>query len=128
MRNHCDWNSVLESAVNGVPMVAWPLLVEQKIKVVMRVAIGENGLVERGEFARVVKMVMEGDKGKKLLHRMKQLKAAAATALRDGGSSVKEEEEVRVSGNSVGNAGVWQKWLMRKKDEEEEEDEAKVMV
>ncbi|KAG2409927.1 UDP-glycosyltransferase protein [Vigna angularis] len=53
------------------------------MKVAVIVAIGENGLVERGEIARVVKMVMEGEEGKELLHRMKQLKAVAATTLRD---------------------------------------------
>lgn len=31
---------------------------------------------------------------------------------------VKEEEEVRVDGNSVSNAGVWQKWLFELDKEE----------
>ncbi|WVZ25268.1 hypothetical protein V8G54_003812 [Vigna mungo] len=74
---HCGWNSILESVVNGVPLVAWPLYTEQNMNVVLvsegmkvavRVVIGENGLAERGEIARVVKMVMEGEEGKKLLH------------------------------------------------------------
>ncbi|BAT95340.1 hypothetical protein VIGAN_08204400 [Vigna angularis var. angularis] len=88
MRNHCDWNSILESVVSGVPLVAWPLFAEQKMnavfvsegmKVAVRMAIGENGSVERGEIARVVKMMMEGEEEKELLHRMKQLKAVATT-------------------------------------------------
>ncbi|XP_014498589.1 hydroquinone glucosyltransferase [Vigna radiata var. radiata] len=100
---HCGWNSILESVVNGVPLVAWPLYAEQSMnavlvsegmKVAVRVVIGENGLAERGEIARVVKMVMEGEEGKKLLHRMKQLKEAAATALRDGGSSSTQISEL----------------------------------
>ncbi|XP_047152438.1 hydroquinone glucosyltransferase-like [Vigna umbellata] len=100
---HCGWNSILESVVNGVPLVAWPLYAEQKMnavlvtegmKVAARVVIGENGLAERGEIARVVKMVLEGEEGKKLLHRMKQLKEAAATALRDGGSSSTQISEL----------------------------------
>ncbi|XWS42015.1 hypothetical protein CRYUN_Cryun17cG0132300 [Craigia yunnanensis] len=28
--SHCGWNSVLESIVNGVPLIAWPLYAEQK--------------------------------------------------------------------------------------------------
>ncbi|KOM31316.1 hypothetical protein LR48_Vigan01g087100 [Vigna angularis] len=79
-QSHCDWNSILESVVSGM-------------KVAVIVAIGENGLVERGEIARVVKMVMEGEEGKELLHRMKQLKAVAATTLRDGGSSSTQNSE-----------------------------------
>lgn len=58
IRSHCDWNSILESVVSGVPLVAWPLFAETKTnvilvsegtKVVVRVVIVENGLVERGE-------------------------------------------------------------------------------
>ncbi|ESW09352.1 hypothetical protein PHAVU_009G120600 [Phaseolus vulgaris] len=101
--SHCGWNSVLESVVNGVPLVTWPLYAEQKMntvlvsegmKVAVRVVIGENGAVERGEIARVVKMVMEGEEGKKLLHRMKELKEAAAAALREGGSSSTQISEL----------------------------------
>ncbi|XP_027942208.1 hydroquinone glucosyltransferase-like [Vigna unguiculata] len=101
--SHCGWNSILESVVNGVPLVAWPLYAEQKMNAVlvsegMRVGVGvvsgENGVVERGEIARVVKMVMEGEEGKKLLHRIKELKEAAATALSDGGSSSTQISEL----------------------------------
>nr|UTM61880.1 UDP-glycosyltransferase 20354 [Pueraria montana var. lobata] len=93
---HCGWNSVLESVVNGVPLVAWPLYAEQKmnavfvtevVKVALRPTVGENGLVEREEIASVVKILMEGEEGKKLLHRMKELKEAAATAITENGSS-----------------------------------------
>ena len=100
---HCGWNSVLESVVNGVPLVAWPLYAEQKMnavlvtedaKVALRPKVGENGLVERGEIASVVKRLMEGEEGKKLRHRMKDLKEAATKALGENGSSTKQIAEL----------------------------------
>ncbi|XP_061353001.1 hydroquinone glucosyltransferase [Gastrolobium bilobum] len=93
---HCGWNSILESVVNGVPLVVWPLFAEQKmnavmltqdIKVALRPNVGENGLVERQEIATVVKCLMEGEEGKKIRYQMKDLKDAAAKALGENGSS-----------------------------------------
>ncbi|KAG9448407.1 hypothetical protein H6P81_014535 [Aristolochia fimbriata] len=95
---HCGWNSVLESVVKGVPLIAWPLYAEQKmnalmlvedIKVAIRPEINQKkrGLVERHEIARVVKALMEGEEGKKLRSRMRDLKEAGARALAQGGSS-----------------------------------------
>lgn len=96
---HCGWNSVLESVVNGVPLVAWPLYAEQKmnavlvseeVKVAMRPKVSENGLVERDEIANVVKRLMEGEEGKKLRNKMMDLKEAASIALKENGSSTKK--------------------------------------
>ncbi|KAJ7951276.1 Glycosyltransferase [Quillaja saponaria] len=95
---HCGWNSILESVVNGVPLIAWPLYAEQKmnavmltqdIEVALRPNANENGLVERGEIAKIVKDLMEGDEGKKIRYRMKDLKEAAARVLSENGSSTK---------------------------------------
>nr|ACJ85806.1 unknown [Medicago truncatula]AFK49009.1 unknown [Medicago truncatula] len=93
---HCGWNSVLESVVNGVPLVVWPLYAEQKmnavmltedVKVGLRPNVGENGLVERLEIASVVKCLMEGEEGKKLRYQMKDLKEAASKTLGENGTS-----------------------------------------
>ncbi|XP_031262984.1 hydroquinone glucosyltransferase-like [Pistacia vera] len=100
---HCGWNSVLESVVNGVPLIAWPLYAEQKmnavtltehIQVALRPKASENGLYGKEEIARVVKGLMEGEEGKRVRYRMKDLKDAAAAVLSENGSSTKALTEV----------------------------------
>ncbi|KAL1360831.1 hypothetical protein HN51_006215 [Arachis hypogaea] len=100
---HCGWNSILESIVNRVQMIAWPLYAEQKmnavlitedIKVATRPRIGENGLVENEEITRVVEKLMEGEEGKKLSYRVNELKDAASKALGENGSSTKQLSEL----------------------------------
>eukprot|EP00262_Sarcandra_glabra_P013006 TRINITY_DN3492_c0_g1_i1.p1 TRINITY_DN3492_c0_g1~~TRINITY_DN3492_c0_g1_i1.p1 ORF type:complete len:470 (-),score=25.70 TRINITY_DN3492_c0_g1_i1:88-1497(-) len=100
---HCGWNSVLESVVHGVPLIAWPLYAEQKmnsvmlvddLKVALKPRCGENGVVAREEISKVVKGLMEGEEGKGVRSKMRELKDAAATALGEGGSSCKSLSEV----------------------------------
>ncbi|KAL4309905.1 hypothetical protein GQ457_01G055140 [Hibiscus cannabinus] len=100
---HCGWNSVLESVVNGVPLIAWPLYAEQRmnalmltedIKVAVRPKPDENGLVCRDEIAEAVKVLMEGEEGKGVRNRMKDLKEAGAKVLGDNGSSTNALSEV----------------------------------
>ncbi|KAL3517267.1 hypothetical protein ACH5RR_024169 [Cinchona calisaya] len=100
---HCGWNSILESVVEGIPLIAWPLYAEQKmnavmlsedLKVALRPKTNENGLIGRVEIANVVKGLMEGEEGKMLRSRMKDLKDAAAKVLSEDGSSTKALAEV----------------------------------
>ncbi|KAH7576249.1 hypothetical protein JRO89_XS01G0022600 [Xanthoceras sorbifolium] len=97
---HCGWNSVLESVVNGVPLLAWPLYSEQKMNAVMlvkdlKVALmrpkpnEEDGLVIREEIAKVVKELMEGEEGKRVRKPVKDLMNAASKSLMEDGSSIK---------------------------------------
>ncbi|KAB1219588.1 Hydroquinone glucosyltransferase [Morella rubra] len=100
---HCGWNSILESVVNGVPLIAWPLYAEQKmnavmltedIKVALRPKFNDNGLAGREEIAKVAKALMEGEEGKRLRSHMKNLKDAAARVLSEDGSSTKALSEL----------------------------------
>uniref|UniRef100_A0A803KZK2 Uncharacterized protein n=1 Tax=Chenopodium quinoa TaxID=63459 RepID=A0A803KZK2_CHEQI len=95
---HCGWNSILESIVHGVPLIAWPLYAEQKMNVVMlteglKVALRPNtnkhGLVEAEEIVKVVKDLMEGEEGKIAYNRMKKISDLAKKATSENGDSMK---------------------------------------
>ncbi|XP_075516994.1 anthocyanidin 3-O-glucosyltransferase 5-like [Primulina tabacum] len=95
--SHCGWNSALESLVQGVPMIAWPMYAEQRMNSTMLVeelgvavkAAAEIGevFVGRKEIETAVREVMEGEKGKMLRSRAAELKRSANEALEAGGSS-----------------------------------------
>ncbi|KAL9677757.1 hypothetical protein QQ045_015593 [Rhodiola kirilowii] len=67
---HCVWNSVIESVVNGVPMVAWPLYSEQPLdntmltedlKIAVRPGVecpGENKVIGREEIEKAIRKIM----------------------------------------------------------------------
>ncbi|CAN1793807.1 Hydroquinone glucosyltransferase [Linum perenne] len=100
---HCGWNSTLESVVNGVPLIVWPLYAEQKmnavmltddIKVALRPKKVGNEVIKRDEIGNVVRSLMEGEEGKKVRYRMKELKDAAGKVLSKDGSSSRALSEV----------------------------------
>ncbi|GLT53671.1 hypothetical protein SLA2020_269280 [Shorea laevis] len=100
---HCGWNSTLESIVHGVPLIAWPLYAEQRmnsvlladdLKVALRVKVNDKGLVGREDIANYARGVIEGEEGKLLKRKMKEVKNAAERALSQDGSSTKSLAEV----------------------------------
>ncbi|KAJ3670925.1 hypothetical protein LUZ60_008351 [Juncus effusus] len=101
--SHCGWNSTLESVCHGVPIIAWPLYAEQRMNkemLVKRVEIAlkpvarEDGVVERGEIERTLRELMEGERGKVVRTRAKELQEAAIGALSTQGSSNKTLNEL----------------------------------
>ncbi|KAG1326971.1 UDP-glycosyltransferase 90A1 [Cocos nucifera] len=96
--SHCGWNSVIESVSAGVPILAWPLMAEQKLNakfVVDELQIGlrvrpsggtPNGLVMSEEIERSARELLVGEKGKETAERAKYWAEAARKAM-DGGAS-----------------------------------------
>ncbi|KAI9120371.1 hypothetical protein K1719_007404 [Acacia pycnantha] len=91
--SHCGWNSTLESISEGVVMVCWPFFAEQQMNcfyVCKRWGIGmeiEEGEVKREKIERVVREVMEGERGKKMREKALEWKLKAQAATLPGGSS-----------------------------------------
>ncbi|KAK6913129.1 UDP-glucuronosyl/UDP-glucosyltransferase [Dillenia turbinata] len=96
--SHCGWNSVTESKV---PILAWPMMAEQhlnarmvveEIKIGLRVETADGtvrGFVKWEGLKKMVKVLMEGERGKNLRKNVKELGDMARKAIEEGGSSGK---------------------------------------
>lgn len=96
--SHCGWNSVTESLAAAVPILAWPMMAEQKLNakyVVEGLGIGigmereENGdlFVSPENISASVRELMVGEGGQKARERVGELGMIARRAVEDGGSS-----------------------------------------
>ncbi|XP_051225575.1 phloretin 2'-O-glucosyltransferase-like [Lolium perenne] len=95
---HCGWNSVLESIMAGVPMLAWPLYAEQRMNRMflekeLGLAVAVEGydkeVVEAGEVAAKVKWMMDSDGGRVSRERTQAAMRQAKKAISQGGESEK---------------------------------------
>ncbi|KAM0012125.1 putative anthocyanidin 3-O-glucosyltransferase [Helianthus debilis subsp. tardiflorus] len=96
---HCGLNSIYESILAGVPMIAWPLYAEQRLNATLltdelQVAVRPAVLpaveeVGREEIQKMVRSLMEGEEGKIMREKVKLLKESANHALMVNGSSYK---------------------------------------
>ena len=98
--SHCGWNSVLESAVAGVPILAWPMIAEQSLNAKLMVDglgaglsvkrvqnQGPEILVSRQAISEGVKELMGGQKGRSARERAEALGRVARRAVQKDGSS-----------------------------------------
>lgn len=99
--SHCGWNSTLESISLGVPMVAWPIAVEQfynekLVTQVLQVGVSVGAskwvtfvgdFVRRDAIEKAVKEIMVGDRAVEMRSRVKELGELARKAVEKDGSS-----------------------------------------
>ncbi|KAB1206861.1 UDP-glycosyltransferase 85A2 [Morella rubra] len=89
---HSGWNSTLEAVCGGVPMISWPFFAEQQTN--CRYCCTEWGIgmeidnnVKRDEVEKLVRELMDGDKGKEMKKKVMEWKTKAEEAVKPGGSS-----------------------------------------
>ncbi|XP_021833303.1 7-deoxyloganetin glucosyltransferase-like [Prunus avium] len=89
---HSGWNSTIESLTAGVPMLCWPVFAEQHTNCYYTCNEWGSGLeidnnVKRDEVEKLVRELMEGEKGKKMKIKAMEWKKLAEEATGPHGSS-----------------------------------------
>jgi hypothetical protein len=89
---HCGWSSIIESLTAGVPMICLPLFADQLSNCRYITTKWEVGLELDSEFDRVniekvVRELMEGEKGKKFKKKAVELQETATKSCSKNGSS-----------------------------------------
>ncbi|KAL9681216.1 hypothetical protein QQ045_012997 [Rhodiola kirilowii] len=94
---HCGWNSTLESLVGGVPMLCWPFFAEQQTNSWAACTKWGTGMeinndVKRVGVSKLVRELMEGEKGKEMKRMAKEWKRLGEEAATNDGSSILDFE------------------------------------
>ena len=98
---HCGWNSTLEGVTAGVPMVTWPVTVEQfhnenLVTQVLKIGISVGAQqwirmvgddIKRQAIQKAVRQTMVGEEVEKMRIKAKVLGEMARGAVDEGGSS-----------------------------------------
>ncbi|CAM8919451.1 unnamed protein product [Rhodiola kirilowii] len=100
---HCGWNSVTESIIAGVPMLAWPMgadqfadatLVVDDLKMGVRVCEGSSSVPNPDELSRALRDSVTCRSCSGYRERISKLKEMALRAVKDdGGSSARDLNE-----------------------------------
>jgi hypothetical protein len=96
---HSGWNSTLESVCGGVPIISWPFISEQQINCLYSCTEWGIGMeidndVKRDAVEKLVRELMEGDKGKDMKRKVMEWKSKAEEAAKSGGSSYQNLEKL----------------------------------
>ncbi|XP_040362731.1 7-deoxyloganetin glucosyltransferase isoform X2 [Rosa chinensis] len=96
---HSGWNSSIESVTAGVPMVCWPFFADQHTNSYYTcnewgIGMEINNKVKRDNVEKIVKELMEGDKGKKMKNKVLEWKKLAEEATAPHGSSSKNLKDL----------------------------------
>lgn len=98
---HCGWNSLLEGISAGVAMLLWPMgadqfynarLLEEDVRIGARVCEGRETVPDSDKLGRLVAEVVGGSGEEKA--RAKELRRKALAAVREGGSSYRDADEL----------------------------------
>ncbi|KAB2613359.1 7-deoxyloganetin glucosyltransferase-like [Pyrus ussuriensis x Pyrus communis] len=89
---HSGWNSVVESLCAGVPMLCWPFFADQQTNTWCACNEWDIGMeisndVKKVEVEKLVRELMEGEKGKKMKIKVMQWKKLAEESTSPNGSS-----------------------------------------
>ena len=89
---HSGWNSTLESVCCGVPMISWPFFADQQTNcryccVEWGIAMEIDNNVQRDEVEKLVRELIDGEKGKEIKKNVMGWKTKAEDSTKPGGSS-----------------------------------------